>query len=119
MKVEKFEDLLVWQESMDLVVQTYKVFESSKDFGFVNQIQRSSVSIPSNIAEGYERQTNKEFIQFLYIAKGSSVEFRTQLYLSKRLNKIEEESFEFLLNKSQKISAMLVKLIKTRKEKFV
>ena len=118
MKVSKFEDLLVWQEAMELVVYTYKSFESSKDYGFQNQIQRASVSIPSNIAEGYERQTNKEFVQFLYIAKGSCGEYRTQLYLSKKLNKIEEEQFEFLLNKSQKISAMLVNLIKTRKENF-
>ena len=118
MKVTKFEDLLVWQESMELVVYTYKYFQSSRDYGFNNQIQRASVSIPPNIAEGYERQTNKEFVQFLYIAKGSCGEYRTQLYLSKRLNKIDKENFEFLLNKSQKISAMLVKLIKTRRENF-
>ena len=112
------EDLLVWQEGMELVENTYKVFNSSRDFGFTNQIQRSSVSIPSNIAEDFERQTNKEFVHFLYLAKGSCGEYRIQLYLSKRLNKIEESSFEFLLNKSQKISAMFVKLIKTRRENF-
>ncbi|OGU34792.1 MAG: hypothetical protein A2068_05995 [Ignavibacteria bacterium GWB2_35_6b] len=117
-KITKFEDLLVWQEAMDLVESTYKIFNSSRDYGFLNQIQRSAVSIPSNIAEGYERQTSKEFVQYLYISKGSCGEYRTQLYISRRLNKIEQENFEFLLNKSQKISAMLVKLIKTRRENF-
>ena len=117
-KIRKFEDLLVWQEAMELVEYTYKVFDLSKDFGFNNQIQRSAVSIPSNIAEGYERQTNKEYIQFLYIAKGSCGEYRTQLYLADRLNKIHKKDFEYLLNKSQKISAMLTNLIKTRRKNF-
>ena len=76
-----FEDLDIWKEGMRLSVSVYKLMNDCKDFGFKDQIQRASVSVPSNIAEGFERQTNKEFIQFLYIAKGSCGELRTQIYL--------------------------------------
>ena len=82
-KIEKFEDLNVWIEGMNLAVDIYKSFVNCKDFGFRDQIRRSAVSIPSNISEGYERQSNKEFIRFLFIAKGSVAELRTQLYLAK------------------------------------
>lgn len=116
--IEKFEDLIVWQASMDLVEAIYINLEKSKDFSFTDQIQRASVSIPSNIAEGFDRQTNKEFIQFLFIAKGSCSEVRTQLYLAKRLGKINKQVSEKLLYDSRKISSMLYKLIKTRKERF-
>ena len=66
-KIEKFEDLSVWQNAIDLSLRIYSVFKENKDYGLRDQICRASVSIPSNIAEGYERQTNKEFIQFLFI----------------------------------------------------
>lgn len=68
-KIEKFEDLNVWKESMCLSVELYKSLKDCKDYGFRDQIQRSAISIPSNIAEGFERQSNKEFIQFLYFLK--------------------------------------------------
>jgi len=71
MKIERFEDIISWQKSKDLSVSIYKIFKSDADFGFRNQIERSSVSVMNNIAEGFERQTNNEFRQFLYIAKGS------------------------------------------------
>ncbi|MBI9067209.1 MAG: four helix bundle protein [Salinivirgaceae bacterium] len=90
LKIEKFEDLLVWQEAMDLAEKIYIFFKENSDFGFRNQIQRAVVSIPSNIAEGFDWQTNKEYMQFLYIAKGSCSEVRTQLYLAKR--------FKFILS---------------------
>ena len=80
--IKGFEDLEVWKNAMQLVVVIYAEFKENKDYGFKDQIQRAAVSIPSNIAEGYERQTNKEFIQFLYIAKGSSAELQTQLYIA-------------------------------------
>ncbi len=76
-KIEKFEDLVIWQDGVTIAVEIYALFNNSKDFGFRDQIQRSSVSIPSNIAEGYDRQTNNEFIRFLRIAKGSCAELRT------------------------------------------
>jgi len=103
---------------MQLSIAIYKQFRICKDFGFKNQIQRAAVSIPSNIAEGYDRQTNKEFIQFLYIARGSCAEIRTQIHLAIALNYIENEPGKLLIDKTHKISAMLYNLIKTRKEYF-
>ena len=117
-KVEKFEDLKVWQDSIKLAREIYIQFTDSHDFGFRDQIQRSAVSIPSNIAEGFERQTNKEFIHFLFIAKGSCGELRTQLYLATDLNLIETEKGSELCQLTKEVSAMLFGLIKTRKQKF-
>jgi four helix bundle protein len=81
-------------------------------------MQRAAVSIPSNIAEGFERQTNKEFIQFLYIAKGSCGELRTQLYLAKEVSFITNEDFTTLLSKLVQLSSMISNFIKTRKTNF-
>ncbi len=117
-KITKFEDLVVWKESMFLVSEVYKAFCNCRDFGFKDQIQRAAVSVPSNIAEGFDRQTNKEFVQFLFIAKGSVSEVRTQLYLSIQLKYIDENQANNLLELSRKLSAMLFKLIEIRKEKF-
>jgi four helix bundle protein len=117
-KIEKFEDLEVWKESMQLAKDIYSLFISLNDFAFRDQIQRAAVSIPSNIAEGFERHSNKEFIQFLFIAKSSSAELRTQLYLAIDIKFIERDKGLALIEKTRKISAMLYKLIQTRKEKF-
>ncbi|GAB6282455.1 MAG: hypothetical protein STSR0008_12010 [Ignavibacterium sp.] len=70
--MDRFEDLIVWQKSFNLSIEIYRLFKDSLDFGFKDQICRTSLSIPSNIAEGFERESNKEFISFLQIAKGSS-----------------------------------------------
>ncbi|MEM9829694.1 MAG: four helix bundle protein [Bacteroidota bacterium] len=70
-KIEKFEDLEVWQKSTSLAVTLYQQLKDCKDFGMKDQMQRAAVSIASNIAEGFDRQTQKEFIQYLYIARGS------------------------------------------------
>ena len=117
-KIEKFEDLNVWQEAIKLSLDTYNCLKQVNDFGLRDQMQRASVSIPSNIAEGFERGSNKEFIRFLYIAKASCGELRTQLYLSQSLNLLDNEIALKLLEQTRKISAMLYKLIKTRVEKF-
>jgi four helix bundle protein len=116
--VKTFEDLNVWQESMQIAVDVYKMLDDCKDYGLKNQIQRSAVSIPSNIAEGYDRQTNKEFIQFLYIARGSCAELRTQLYLTIALDMMNKVSGNQLIERTHKISAMLFNLIKSRKQNF-
>ncbi|MEE9258615.1 MAG: four helix bundle protein [Nitrospinaceae bacterium] len=117
-KIEKFEDLEVWKKSMQLAVNIYDNLKGCKDFSLRDQIQRCSVSIPSNIAEGYERNSNKEFIQYLYISKGSCAELRTQLYLSLKIGILNKLICEEFLEKTRKISAMLFKLIKSRKENF-
>ena len=82
-KIEKFEDIVAWQNARILTQDIYALFRLNKDFGFKDQIQRAAVSVMSNIAEGYERQTNKEFAQFLYIAKGSCAEIRSLLYIGR------------------------------------
>ena len=110
-----FEDLDIWKEGMRLSVSTYKLMKDCKDFGFKDQIQRASVSIPSNISEGFERQTNKEFIQFLYIAKGSCGELRTQIYLAKELGYLSKEDYQTMLEQSKLLSAKIQNFIKTRK----
>ena len=92
-KIEKFEDIVAWQNARILTQDIYALFRLNKDFGFKDQIQRAAVSVMSNIAEGYERQTNKEFAQFLYIAKGSCAEIRSLLYIGRDLKYITEEQF--------------------------
>ena len=113
MTINKFEELIAWQRSKTLCVSVYKEFSISKDFGFNNQIQRASVSIMNNIAEGFERRSNKEFRQFLYIAKGSCGEVRSMLHLAHELNKIDTKICTELNFLSQEISRIISGLIKT------
>lgn len=93
MRVSKFEDLLVWQKSIDLAITVYKLFEKNQDWGFKNQIQRASVSIANNIAEGFDRSSDKEFKRFLFIALGSASEVRSMNYLSFKLNYVSAEEY--------------------------
>lgn len=113
MGIGRFEDIIAWQKAKELAIQIYKLFEDSKDFGFKDQIQRASVSIMNNIAEGFERKSNNEFRQFLFIAKGSCGEVRSMLCLAKELNKISENDFKSLFGLSEVISKILSGLIKT------
>ncbi len=112
MKIEKFEDILSWQKSRELTITVYNIFRGTKDFGFKNQIERASVSIMNNVAEGFERKSNKEFKYFLFVAKGSCAEVRSMLYLAKDLHKIDESEFIKLYNLSLEISKLLSGLIK-------
>nr|WKN38924.1 four helix bundle protein [Tunicatimonas sp. TK19036] len=116
--VKRFEDREVWQESFNLSVVLYKLLSECKDFGLRDQMQRSAVSIPSNIAEGFERSMNKEFIHYLHIAKGSCAELRTQLYIAQEIKTLDIENTDEMIEQTRKISAMLYKLIQTRKNKF-
>lgn len=113
MGIERFEDIFTWQKAKELSVSVYSLFSESRDFGFRDQIQRASVSVMNNIAEGFERKSYKEFKQFLYIAKGSCGEVRSMLYLAKELNKISKHDFKSLFQKSEEISKMLSGFIKT------
>ena len=113
MKIDRFEDIIAWQKAKQLSILIYRDFAGSKDFGFKDQIQRASVSVMNNIAEGFERKSNKEFRQFLFIAKGSCGEIRSMLYLAKELEKISETSFKEKYEFSEEISKILSGLIKT------
>ena len=113
MKFEKFEDIIAWQKALDLIVEIYNIFEKTNDYGFKDQIQRASVSIMNNIAEGFERMSNNEFRHFLFIAKGSCGEVRSMLILAGKLNKLTENKADELKNLSLEISKMLSGIIKT------
>ena len=113
-------DLEVWKKSIDFVTELYKItaiFPKEELYGLTSQMRRAAVSIPSNIAEGAARKSNKEFIQFLYIALGSTVEIETQLIISKNLMLIDEVSFIELDKERNEIGRMLLGLIKYRKTK--
>ncbi len=112
---KRFEDLKIWKRGVNLSVQIYKLFGSLKDFGFRDQITRAALSIPSNIAEGFERESNKEFIHFLQFAKGSCGELRTQLIIAIKIEYLEEGLGENLIKEAEEISYMLNAFIKKRK----
>jgi four helix bundle protein len=112
MKFDKFEDIICWQLSQELTLSIYDIFRLNKDYSFKDQIQRASVSVMNNIAEGFERRGDKEFQHFLFIAKGSCGEVRSMLYLALNLNYISKIKFEELSQKATTISCMLSGLIK-------
>ena len=112
MKINKFEEIISWQKSKELTLKIYNLFKDTNDFGFKNQIQRASVSIMNNIAEGFERKSNDEFKYFLFVAKGSSAEVRSMLYLALELDKISKADFDDLYQLSVDISKLLSGLIK-------
>jgi len=112
-KIEKFEDLKIWQEGVEIAIEIYSLFKAVRDFGFRDQIQRSAISIPSNISEGFDRQSNNEFIRFLKIAKGSCAELRTQLLIAIKIALIKEEN-ETLIERTKNLSAMIQKMITYR-----
>lgn len=114
-KFNSFEEINSWKKSRIFNKRIYLATENSnfkKDFDFVRQIRRASLSISSNIAEGFERNTDKEFIYFLYVAKASAGEVRSQLYLAFDLEYIIKEEFEMLLNSVTEISKLLSGFIK-------
>ncbi len=114
-KFKSFEEINSWQKSRMFNKQIYQITENSnfkKDFDFIKQIRRASLSISSNIAEGFERNTDKEFIYFLYVAKASAGEVRSQLYLAFDLNYISKQEFEELIESITEISKLLSGFIK-------
>ena len=111
-------DLDVWKKSIELVKDIYEIskfFPKEEIYGLTSQIRRAAVSIPSNIAEGASRQSNKEFIQFLYIALGSSSEVETQIIIAKELSFVKD--IESILKQIKEIKKMingLLRYIKTK-----
>src|SRR5712671_828307 len=112
MAFQSFEDLEVWQRGCRLAVDIFETFSSCRNFTMQNQVERAALSVPSNVAEGYERNSNKEFIRFLNIAKGSCGELRTQIYISRKLKFLTKVNFERLVAESKAISKMLHGLAK-------
>jgi len=113
--IKTFEELNVWKNAKELVKMVYmftKQEKFAKDYPLIDQIRRASVSIMSNIAEGFERGSNKEFIQFLYIAKGSCGEVRSQIYIAFDQKYISEDNFAAAKEECIKLSAMISNFIR-------
>lgn len=120
-KFNSFEEINSWQKSRIFNKRIYQITENinfKKDFDFVKQIRRASISISSNIAEGFERNTDKEFVYFLYVAKASAGEVRSQLYLAIDLEYITKEEFEELSESVSEISRLLSGFIKYLRPKL-
>lgn len=110
-----YRNLIVWQKAMNLVTTTYEItleFPKTEQYCLTDQMRRSALSIPCNIAEGKARNSNKDFIRFLRIALGSLFEFQTQLEIAKNIEYINQEQFQRLWNFSTEIEVMLVSFIK-------
>jgi four helix bundle protein len=109
-KIEKFEDLIAWKKAKLLATAVYKASKQgalAKDFGLSGQMQRAAVSIMSNIAEGFERQRRAEFHHFLFIAKGSCAELRSQLYLAFEIGYIDKSTFESLQTMAEEVGRVV------------
>lgn len=113
MAVSDFEDLVVWQKARSLSGAVYRLTHTAafrRDFGLRDQIQRAAVSVMSNIAEGFERNSRREFARFLTIARGSLGEVRSQLYMARDLEYVTEEQFVQLRDRCMEVKRMLVAL---------
>ena len=115
MKIERFEDIQAWQKARELVTRIYSMTNKgdfAKDYGLKDQLRRASVSVMSNISEGYARQTDKEFAQFLYIALGSAAEVQSLLYTAQDLNYIAKEEFDNIYKLSSEVARLIAGFIK-------
>jgi four helix bundle protein len=113
MGYNSFEKLDVWKRSCRLAVRIYEVLCGCRDYGLKDQMTRAAVSIASNIAEGAERDSKKEYIHFLHIAKGSAAELRTQVYIANRVDVIDKDLEHELIEELKVISKQLHALIKS------
>lgn len=112
--VAGYQDLLVWQRSMNLVESVYRLtesFPSVEQWGLVSQMRRAAISVPSNIAEGYGRQATGEYRHHLSIARGSLLELETQILLSQKLKYLKPEDADSVLKEIDEISRMLATLV--------
>ena len=110
MTIENYKDLIVWQKSMEVALQVYKLtekFPKSESFGSVNQMRRSAFSIPSNIAEGWARKSSGNYLQFLSVASGSASELETQLILTQKLGYGDSASYKRILDLLLEVQKML------------
>ncbi|HSV43898.1 MAG TPA: four helix bundle protein [Candidatus Bathyarchaeia archaeon] len=118
-KVRNFRDLIIWQKGIELVTDIYQLivqFPKEELYGLVSQIKRSAISIPSNIAEGFNRYHNKEYTHFLHITLGSCAELETQIEISYKLRLINKSIRDDVINNIQHIEAMTQNLIKKLKQ---
>ena len=120
MENKSYKDLIVWQKSIDLVEQIYelvKLLPDEEKFVLSSQMRRAAISIPSNIAKGQQRNSVNEFINFLYIAKGSKAELQTQCYICLRLKLLNKEQVKPVMELLAEIGKMITKLIESLRDK--
>lgn len=120
-KVSSYKDLIVWQKAIVLVTEVYaltRTFPMEEKFGIVNQINRAVVSIPSNIAEGWGRESSKNYLQFLRISRGSLMEVETLILISKNLNYLNDEKFKMIITGIEEVGKILQGLIKSVQQKI-
>lgn len=118
MKDDTFEHLEVWREAVELAGRVYEAFHGCRDFGFRGQIQEAAVSVSNNIAEGYERSSNAEFIRFLDIARGSCGEVRSQSYVAIRVKLLPQEQATPLIADAKRLSKRIARLMEVRRTDF-
>ena len=122
--IKSFEELIIWQESRKFTSNIYKLtknFPKEELYGLTSQIRRASISIMSNVAEGFDRKTTKEFIHFLIIARASASEVQNDLYISLDLNYIDKESFKTTYDHAQKIAKLIngmINYLKSQTESY-
>lgn len=109
--MHSFEDLEVWKRGCRLTVDLYKALEDCKDYGLKDQMTRAALSIPSNIAEGHERKSSREYAQFLSISKGSAGELRTQIYIAIKIGILDSKTAAGMTSELKELSSMLQSLI--------
>ncbi|KPM47307.1 four helix bundle protein [Jiulongibacter sediminis] len=110
-KISSFEDLHIWQESMSIATELYTEFKDCKDFAYRDQILRASLSVPLNIAEGFERNNNKDFYNFLRYAKGSAGEVRTQIIFAKGVKLMKEQKADGYISLLKTLSKQIQTLM--------
>jgi four helix bundle protein len=119
-KMKTYRELIVWQKSMNLVTDIYqssKSFPNDENYGLTSQLRRSAISIPSNISEGYGRNSLNDYIRFLNISVGSLYEVQTQIEIAFNLKYINKEQFESFYDYTREIERMMSSLIRKLKEK--
>ena len=120
--IKRFEEIKVWQEAKRLAVMVYAMTRQGtfvKDFGLRDQIQRAAVSVSSNIAEGFSRSGNREFVNFLWIAKGSVAEVQSQLHIAKEVGYVDDAHAHEIYECAEKCGVMIYKFIKSLQESNV
>jgi len=118
---KSYKDLIAWQKAVDMVSFVYsitKTFPGEEKFGLVNQINRAAISIPANIAEGWGRESSKNFLQFLRISRGSAMELETLLIIANNLGYIDKETNKNVSGKIEEVSKILQGLIKSVQQKI-
>ena len=115
MKIKRFEDLIAWQRGQDLAVELFNTFNDLRDWTFRDQIWRAVISVSNNIAEGFDRGTDADFVRFLNIARASLHEVKSMVYLAERIRYIDASRKQQFIQQTEEISRIILGLINSLK----